>query len=67
MKNLLNAQGHKFVRMYPDQHGLTSCRLGLIDHKAKIALWHERYAIEDAAKEFNEGKVFFQRIDNPEE
>lgn len=61
MKQLLNAQGYNFVRMYPEKHGLTSCRLGLVDHKAKIALWHERYAIENAATEFNRGKVFFQR------
>jgi len=67
MKKLLNAQGYKFVRMYPDKHGLTGCKLGLIDRKAKIALWHERYAIENAATEFNHGSVFFQRVDNPEE
>ena len=67
MKLLLNAQGYKFVRMRPDKHGLTACRLGLIDHKHSIALWHERYAIENAATEFNHGKVWFQRVDVEEE
>ena len=61
MKRLLNAQGHRFVRIYPDQHGLTSCRLGLADRKAGLWLWHERYAIENAATEFNRGKVFLMR------
>lgn len=63
MKRQLNAQGYHFVRMYPDKHGLTACRLGLIDHKARIALWHERYAIEDAAQEFNRGKVWLMRVE----
>lgn len=67
MKQLLNRDGFNFVRMYPDKHGLTSCKLGLIDHKRKIALWHERYQIEDAAKEFNSGRVFLMRVDNPED
>ena len=49
------------VRFYPDKHGLTACRLGLIDRKANIILWHERYAIENAATEFNRGRVFFMR------
>ena len=65
MKQLLNEQGHKFVRMSPSKHGLTGCRLGLRDHKAGICLWHERYAIENAASEFNKSKrVFFQRVDD---
>lgn len=63
MKKLLNAQGHRFVRMNPSKHGLTSCTLGLIDHKAGIVLWHERYAIENAATEFNSDRVFFMRVD----
>jgi hypothetical protein len=54
----------RFVRMNPSKHGLTACTLGLIDHKAGIALWHERYAIENAATEFNRGKVFFQRVND---
>jgi hypothetical protein len=62
MRNLLNAQGYKFVRMYPNKRGLTSCRLGLWDKKAAIILWHERYAIEDAAETFNKsGTVWFMR------
>jgi hypothetical protein len=62
MKKLLNSQGHKFVRMYPNKHGLTACRLGLIEHKTGIVLWHERYAIENAATEFNRGEVYLQRV-----
>lgn len=64
MKLLLNTQGHKFVRMNPSKHGLTSCELGLRDHKQGICLWHERYAIENAATEFNQGRVWFQRVDD---
>lgn len=62
MKRLLNAQGYHFTRMYPDKHGLTACRVGLWDRKANIILWHERYAIENAATEFNRGSVAFQRV-----
>lgn len=53
---------YRFVRMNPSNHGLTGCKLGLIDRKAKIILWHDRYAVENAATEFNRGKVWFQRI-----
>lgn len=77
MRNLLNAQGYNFVRIRPDKYGLTSCPSGLADWKRGIILWHERYAIEDAAEEFNKfpkshvwggepgelGSVFFQRVD----
>jgi len=62
IKQLLNAKGYRFVRMNPSKHGLTACRVGLIDHKAKIILWHERYAIENAATEFNHGEVWLQRV-----
>jgi hypothetical protein len=61
MKRLLNAQGYHFVRFYPDRHGLTSCRLGLIDRKANIILWHESYQVENAAAMFNAGHVTFMR------
>lgn len=61
MKLLLNSQGYHFVRMNPSKHGLTACTLGLIDHKAGIILWHERYAIENAATAFNQGDVCFMR------
>lgn len=64
MKRLLNATGHKFVRMNPSRHGLTSCTLGMIDHKQDVAIWHERYAVENAATEFNRGSVTFQRVNN---
>lgn len=64
MKRLLNEQGYNFVRMYPDRHGLTSCRLGLVDWKRGIGLWHERYAIESANGAFNQdGEVFFLRAE----
>lgn len=62
MKTALNAQGYHFVRLNPSRHGLTGCTLGLIDRKAGIILWHERYAIENAATEFNHGEVTFQRV-----
>jgi hypothetical protein len=67
MKLLLNAEGHHFVRMNPSRHGLTGCTLGLIDHEQDVALWHERYAIENAAQEFNRSKVTFMRVDNATE
>jgi len=61
MKLALNAQGFHFVRLNPSRHGLTSCKVGLIDRKANIILWHERYAIENAATEYNTGCVYFMR------
>ena len=61
MKKALNMQGYRFVRLNPSKYGLTSCTVGLIDRKANIILWHERYAIENAATEFNHGKVFLMR------
>ena len=64
MKCLLNAQGHRFVRMNPSKHGLTGCTTGLIDRKADVGLWHERYAIESAHIAFNQGSVTFQRVEN---
>lgn len=63
MKLALNAAGFRFVRMNPSRHGLTACTLGLIDHKRGIVLWHERYAVEDAAKAYNNGEVVFQRVE----
>jgi hypothetical protein len=63
MRNLLNKQGAgHFVRINPSRYGLNSCKVGLADHKAGIYLWHERYAVELAHQAFNEGKVFFQRV-----
>lgn len=61
MKRTLNAQGYHFVRLNPSRHGLTACKVGLIDRKANIILWHERYAIENAATEYNLGRVYFMR------
>jgi hypothetical protein len=63
MKTLLNKAGGNFVRMNPSKHGLTSCQVGMIDRKAKVIYWHERYQIENAAKAFNHGKVFFLRCE----
>lgn len=65
MKKLLNAQGHKFVRINPSKYGLNSCSVGLADHKAGVYLWHERYAIELAHQAFNQDKcVTFQRVND---
>ena len=62
MRRLLRAQGYPVVRFYPDTEGLTGCRQGVINRRAGVCFWHERYAIENAAHEFNcEGKVFYQR------
>ncbi len=55
-------------RFYPDRVGLTGCRQGVwngIDDEDRggVAYWHERYAIENAAEEFNKaGRVFYQRV-----
>jgi hypothetical protein len=63
LKKLLSAQGWHFVNYRGIRHEMTGCKLGLIDHKAKVILWHERYAVEDAAKAFNAGNVFLARVD----
>jgi len=62
MRRLLNERdGGGWTRFYPDREGLTSCRQGVRNRKAGIAYWHERYAVEDAAKEFNTaGQVFYR-------
>jgi hypothetical protein len=61
MRRLLNERdGKGWTRFYPDHVGLTACRQGLQNHKLGLAYWHERYAIEDAAQEFNKrGRVWF--------
>ena len=61
MRRLLNARdGGGWTRFYPNRVGLTSCRQGLQNHKLGLMYWHERYAIEDVAQEFNKsGKVYF--------
>ena len=50
-------------RFRPDKVGLTSSRQGVYNGRkgaGAIAYWHERYAIEDAAEEFNKtGHVFY--------
>jgi hypothetical protein len=63
MRNLLNAQGLGFRRIYPERYGLNSCKLGLANKGFKTILWHERYAIELAHEEFNKhGEVFFMAV-----
>jgi hypothetical protein len=69
MRQLLNARDGRqtddrragtWHRFYPNKVGLTGCRQGV--HNGKVAYWHERYAIEDAAEEFNKsGKVFYMK------
>ena len=61
MRRLLNERdGGGWTRFYPNRVGLTSCRQGLQNRKLGLAYWHERYAIEDAAQEFNkQGRVWF--------
>lgn len=63
LKQQLNRDGYNFVRMNPSRYGLTACRVGLIDHKRGIILWHERYAVENAAVEYNQGEVTLMRQD----
>ncbi len=63
LKKLLNAQGWNFVQYRGIKNEMTSCKLGLIDHKAGVILWHERYAVEMAHQAFNEGYVFLLRTD----
>ena len=50
-------------RFYPDKVGLTSCRQGVWNGRkgaGGIMYWHERYAIENAAEQFNKtGRVFY--------
>ena len=60
MRLLLNKRdGGGWTRFYPDREGLTDCRQGVQNKKTGVYYWHERYAIEDAAKEFNGGSVFY--------
>jgi hypothetical protein len=74
MRRLLNARDgrqtddHKagtWRRFNPSKVGLTSCREGLHNARegpAEIVYWHERYAVENAAEEFNKtGHVFYMR------
>jgi hypothetical protein len=52
-------------RFYPNKVGLTACRQGVWNGRkgaSQVAYWHERYAIENAAEEFNKsGKVWYMR------
>ena len=61
MRRLLNERdGGGWTRFYPNKEGLTACRQGVQNKRTGVYYWHERYAIEDAAKEFNsEGSVYF--------
>ena len=62
MRRLLNERdGKGWTRFYPNRVGLTACLQGVQNKKTGVAYWHERYAVEDAAKEFNHtGKVFYR-------
>jgi hypothetical protein len=55
--------GERWSRFYPDRHGLTSCRIGMIEKKSGRVYWHERYALESACKEYNNGRVFLALAD----
>lgn len=67
MRNLLNQRDglaadtrKSWKRFNPSNRGLTACRLGVWNPAQEIAYWHERYAIENAAEEFNKaGRVWF--------
>lgn len=61
LKKLLNADGWHFMNYRGIRNEMTGCRLALIDRKAGVILWHERYAVENAAQAFNRGKVFMLR------
>jgi len=52
---------HRWARFYPDRHGLTSSRLGVRDTRKGTIYWHANYEVEDAAKAFNKGSVFFHK------
>ena len=49
-------------RINPSRIGLTGCRLGVAEGARWNGrlFWHERYQIEDAARAFNAGSVYFQ-------
>jgi hypothetical protein len=61
MRRLLNERdGKGWTRFYPCHAGLTACRQGVQNKKNGVTYWHERYAVEDAAKAFNTtGQVFY--------
>lgn len=65
MRRLLNERdGGGWTRFYPDRVGLTGCRQGVQNRKTGVAYWHERYAVENAAQEFNRDKsVWYMRAD----
>lgn len=61
MRRLLNERdGGGWTRFYPDRVGLTSRRQGVQNKKTGVMYWHERYAIENAAQEFNKfGSIYY--------
>ena len=71
MRRLLNERDdrrtddHKagtWRRFYPDRVGLTGSRLGVWNGRQgdkSVMYWHERYAIEDAAQEFNKASHIY--------
>ena len=62
IRRLLNTRdGGGWTRFYPRKVGLTSCSQGVQNRKKELAYWHERYAVENAAQEFNRtGYVFYE-------
>lgn len=46
-------------RCDPSTIGLTACKQGVINVKDNHVYWHDRYALEDAHKAFNQGSVFY--------
>lgn len=65
MRRLLNAMGiRKWKRIYPDRLGLTGCKQGVCTADKSgyaVVFWHERYAVEEAHKAFNAGRVCYAR------
>ena len=63
LREMLNAADGIGVwkRFYPDRHGLTACRTGILNSRTGEIYWHERYQIEDAAKAWRDGSLFLRR------
>lgn len=65
LRNLLNSQGYHFKRYNPSRENMTDCKIGLIDRKARIILWHEAYQVELAHEAFNNGALTLLRVNIP--
>lgn len=51
----------RWVRFYPNRHGLTDSRLGVRDRLRGTIYWHANYQVEDAARKWNAGSVYFHK------